>query len=251
VLKVARRGGESMSLAVMKLAELPLLDVFETQLTQLTDLNLSRNKLFNGDDLFEALLNLRHLKKLNVSDNCLNGPLSPHACELTRLEELRLDANRVTALPADSGAWVALRVLSASNNMLVTLPEQSIAWTELVCLNVKNNIIAEIPGDLIKFWEKLERLQCGGNKLRSLPEEIGFCTQLTELDCANNGIEEVPMGLTMCTQLNLLHLGNNKISLIAPEIFCMLTSLQELQLYKNKLTVLPPEIGNLVGEWQY
>jgi Leucine-rich repeat (LRR) protein len=182
VLKCARRGGECLSLSVMKLAELPLRDVFETQLAQLTELNLSRNKLFNGDILFEALVNLKQLKKLNVSENYLNGPLSHHACELTGLEELRLDANRVSALPGDCGAWAALRVLSASGNNLVTLPAQSNAWTELVYLNVKNNMITELPGDLIKFWEKLERLQVGGNKLRALPEEVGFCPQLAELD---------------------------------------------------------------------
>ncbi len=44
-----------------------------------------------------------------------------------------------------------------------------------------------------------------------------------------------------------MFLGNNKISVIPPEIFCMLTNLRELQLYKNKLTLIPPEIGNLVG----
>lgn len=114
------------------------MDVFETQLVHIKELNLARNKLFNGDMLFQvrqaeddvcsksincsilgqALVNLKQLKKLNVSENCLNGPLSRHACELTALEELHLDTNRLSSLPADCSAWASLRVLTVSDNCL-------------------------------------------------------------------------------------------------------------------------------------
>jgi Leucine-rich repeat (LRR) protein len=74
-----------------------------------------------------------------------------------------------------------------------------------------------------------------------------MCSKLQELDFSNNSIEDVPIGLAMCTALNLLHLGTNKISMVPPEVFCMLTNMKELQLYKNKITVIPPEIGNMVN----
>ena len=63
-------------------------------------------------------MNLKQLKKLNVSENYLNGPLSHHACELAALEELHLDTNRISALPGDCGAWTGLRVLTMGDNSL-------------------------------------------------------------------------------------------------------------------------------------
>lgn len=54
ILKCARKMDDSLNLAVMKLAELPLVAVFESQLVHIKELNLARNKLFNGDVLFEV-----------------------------------------------------------------------------------------------------------------------------------------------------------------------------------------------------
>ena len=144
----------------MKLGELPLVDMFATQLTLLKELNLSKNNLFNGDILFAALVHLKHLRKLNVSENYLNGPLSAAACELTGLEELRLDSNRITLLPQGCSTWSELKVLTVSNNNLISLPEQGAAWSELTFLNIKNNKITDISGELIKFWEKVKFPYC-------------------------------------------------------------------------------------------
>ena len=54
MFKCARRAGNVLNLAAMKLAELPLPAVFAAQLAHVKELNLSRNKLFNGDLLFEV-----------------------------------------------------------------------------------------------------------------------------------------------------------------------------------------------------
>lgn len=54
IFKCARRAGEALNLAAMKMAELPLPAVFAAQLTHVKELNLCRNKLFNGDLLFEV-----------------------------------------------------------------------------------------------------------------------------------------------------------------------------------------------------
>ena len=54
ILKCSRKGSETLNLACTKLAELPLLDVFASQLSHLQELNLARNKLFSGDKLFEV-----------------------------------------------------------------------------------------------------------------------------------------------------------------------------------------------------
>jgi Leucine-rich repeat (LRR) protein len=54
---------------------------------------------------------------------------------------------------------------------------------------------------------QLERLYLSFNKIREMPDEIGYCQKLVELDFCSNIIENVPIGLAMCINLNLLNLG--------------------------------------------
>jgi leucine-rich repeat protein SHOC2 len=98
---------------------------------------------------------LQDLKKLNLSENYLNGPLSSHACELPKLEVLHLDANRITSLPPNCGSWSHLKVITLADNKITTLPEESSEWTKLLYLNIKNNGLAELSGDIVKNWEQV------------------------------------------------------------------------------------------------
>ncbi len=134
--KCAKKGQETLNLSGMRLAELPVTQVFMEQLISLQELNLSRNQLFNGDILFEvrfftargecsssnsflqALANLKNLKRLNLTGNFLNGPLSSFSCELTDLEVLHLDGNRITSLPTECAAWPKLKTLTLADNFL-------------------------------------------------------------------------------------------------------------------------------------
>lgn len=93
----------------------------------------------------------------------------------------------------------------------------------------------------------MERLYLSLNRIREIPDEIGYCQRLVELDFSSNLLETIPVGLAMCIHLNLLNLATNKITNLPADIFTSLTQLRELQLYKNKLTVIPPEVGNLKG----
>ena len=53
----------------------------------------------------------------------------------------------------------------------------------------------------------MERLYLSLNRLREIPDEIGYCQRLVELDFSSNLLETVPVGLAMCIHLNLLNLG--------------------------------------------
>jgi len=215
------------------------------ELQCLLEINLSKNNLFNGEHVFDAISRLEKLTKMDLSENFLNGELSELAARMTNLEEVRLDVNHLTALGPAVGKWTKLKVFTCSDNSLTSIPAEACAWQVLTHLNMKNNKIVAVTSDHLNAWPVLQKLYLGSNLLTEIPDEVGNLTQAVEIDFSNNAIEVIPNTLSLCTSLQLLHLGNNKIQEVPPEIFSQLKSLRELQLYKNKISIIPPEIGNL------
>lgn len=58
------------------------------------------------------------LKRLNLSNNYLNGCLDGLAGNIITLEELRLDSNQLTSLPTTVRNWKHLKIFSVSDNNL-------------------------------------------------------------------------------------------------------------------------------------
>jgi Leucine-rich repeat (LRR) protein len=100
---------------------LPELLKLSPELKGLVDLNLSKNNLFNSDQVFEVLYDLPQLVRLDVSFNVLNGTLTGLVGRLDQLEELHLDSNNLVALPASISGMRALTVLSVADNLLTGL----------------------------------------------------------------------------------------------------------------------------------
>jgi Leucine-rich repeat (LRR) protein len=137
---------QSANLRNMRLAELPV-DMAQLipGLSTLTEMDLSKNQLFTIRPVFDMLSRLANLKVariqcsavqcspscatlispltpplsdysaplmqvLNITENFLNGPMPASVAGLVHLEELYLDLNRVTSLPAECGAWIKVRI---------------------------------------------------------------------------------------------------------------------------------------------
>ncbi|ELA40800.1 uncharacterized protein VICG_02163 [Vittaforma corneae ATCC 50505] len=96
----------------------------------------------------------------------------------------------------------------------------------------------------IKRFVKLESLSLGGNKLKTLPPEIGELRNLRELNLRNNEFEIFPNIIGELRNLQYLFFDGNEFELLPSEIG-KLENLQELHLNSNKLKSLPPEIGKL------
>lgn len=148
---------QEISLKALRLRRLPNLANLAQDLGALVSINLSKNNLFDGDELFQvcaylfclshaspplplaiidltpslahldalrrltdeqALSCLPQLQKLNLSENFLNGLLSEHAGLLYNLEELNLDINSLTALGPAVRNWSKLKVFTISDNSL-------------------------------------------------------------------------------------------------------------------------------------
>lgn len=101
---------------------------------------------------------------------------------LTELEELHLQGNRIEHLPTEIGQLTNLKDLKLSCNLLNKLPS-SIG-------NLKN----------------LETLTIWMNNLIEVPPEIGLLQNLKGLDLSCNPLHKIPEELTMLTHLKKLYL---------------------------------------------
>ncbi|CAM9351269.1 unnamed protein product, partial [Pylaiella littoralis] len=243
--QVVKYGLETLDASGGRLGFLPEEIRERPEMACLTDLNLSRNRLFNSDHVFGVLSCLKNLKKLDLTDNFFNGVLSATAGKLCELEDLRLDVNQISELPAAVDMWTELRVLSVSDNALTVLPPQQVGdWRNLENLNVRNNDLRVLPLEMGK-WAKLKRLLAGGNGILEIPAQVGDCPDLAVLDLRGNALAELPPELARCTALVFLHLGGNKIAHFEPALCEAFVNLQELYLYRNKITVVPPEASRV------
>lgn len=97
---------------------MPNLRHFRDDLRCLVEINLSRNNLFDSEEIFDSLSSLDQLVKLNLSENFLNGMLSSKVGCLTSLEVLNLDVNNLSALCSEVSELKKLEIFTISDNSL-------------------------------------------------------------------------------------------------------------------------------------
>jgi len=137
-------------------------------LTELTEVNLAANKLAMLKDAHFA--SWSKVTVLNINDNNLGaiGSLAP----LVALEELRLYANQLTAMPVLGSALPDLKVLE-----------------------IHKNRIAEIDDDYFAATPALERLSIWGNQLTTLPSSLATkCPKLVGIQAQTNPLTSLPAG---------------------------------------------------------
>jgi hypothetical protein len=148
----------------LKLTELP-----ESlgQLTQLQELNLSRNQL---TALPDWLGKLTQLQTLDLVENQLTA-LPDWLGQLTQLQTLNLTKNRLTVLPEWLGQLMQLQFLSLASNQLTAVPESLGQLTQLQTLYLNGNQFTALPGSFGQLT-KLETLVAFTNELQTLPMSL-------------------------------------------------------------------------------
>ena len=154
IQKVAKKRLTELKLNGLRMNAVPDMSLILPELQTLEDINLSKNNLFNVVQVFSFLSQLTKIKKINLSDNSLNGSLPECAVAMTELEELNLDRNQITDLGINIvDKWQNLKILQLNDNALQSIPAEAKEWKNLEVLNLKSNQLAEISDDLLGAWK--------------------------------------------------------------------------------------------------
>lgn len=221
------------------------------KLTNLLDLNLSRNHLAGA--IPSELGNLSKLQNLNLWSNQLTGPIPSTLGNLTNLTSLALSSNQLTgSIPEELANLTNLAQLSLNNNQLTgSIPPGLGSLTPLWDLEVGwNQLTGPIPPQLGNLTN-LVYLELYENQLMGpIPPQLGNLPKLRDLGLSFNLLTgSIPVELCSLTNMDKgLGLGHNQLTGGIPTGIGDLARLDLLDLSSNLLTgPIPSEIGNLKG----
>lgn len=147
------------------------------------------------------------------------------------LEELNANFNKLTKLPDTIGfELTGLQKLSVNSNKLAFLPYSTSHMTALRVLDVRLNCLRALP-DGLENLINLQVLNVGQNfqYLESLPYSIGLLISLVELDASYNRIKSLPDSIGCLKKLQKLSVEGNP--LVSPPMEVVEQSLEAVKEY--------------------
>eukprot|EP01114_Cavostelium_apophysatum_P007339 TRINITY_DN1942_c0_g1_i1.p1 TRINITY_DN1942_c0_g1~~TRINITY_DN1942_c0_g1_i1.p1 ORF type:complete len:1639 (+),score=512.30 TRINITY_DN1942_c0_g1_i1:223-5139(+) len=215
-LKLRKNNFEEFSPLASSLPKLKILDLSENKLvalprdigamTTLEQLLLRGNKLTNLS-LFLASLELPLLEVLDVSENELVSIASLN--QLKTLTRVELQHNKLTVLPAECFLDLsALQTLKLNDNKLTSVPPSIGSCPSLAELSLQENQLQSLPRE-IGNAKSLRKLYLEYNKLSSLPDEMANLKKIVVLILHHNELTVIPTCLRMMKSLLRLSLDDN------------------------------------------
>ncbi len=171
-------------------------------------LSLSGNSLthLNGAE-FRHLPNLKHLI---LSRNDLSVfPAELDGCQ--QLEDLDLDANRISVLDIGNSILQNLRNLSVVRNGLEVVHPSITEAARLEVLDLSNNFLGSLPGNFADL-SNLRELRVGRNSGFSPGVEVGRLPSLRYLDLTDNNLAELSDELGNLPENVLIRMDGNFFS---------------------------------------
>lgn len=228
--------------ALGDLTELVVLSLERNHLASVPDLSKLRNlvKLYLGGNKLTSIPGLNQLTKLEdlgVSDNKLSGELDVSA--LTQLRKFYGCKNRLAAINGLDNC-MNLEVLDVSDNPIKKLAV--IRSRRLKKLRLNNINLCTTPN--MGYYQDLEELDLGNNRLDKLPGGIATLTKLRKLYLSNNKIETT-VGLNKLENLEGLALDHNELTDIKGLL--ELKNLKQLNVSHNKIVTHPFDVS-VVGK---
>ncbi|CAH2216703.1 jg2298, partial [Pararge aegeria aegeria] len=248
---------EHISILDLSNKDLKTIDENMKLLLNLTQLNLSNNKL---SEVPVSVLNLENLKVLDLSHNCIkyfdDTPLFCHT-----ITTLNLANNDLNSPPY----WIwsetptNLAEINLCCNVNITKSfhngyyEELLQYKTLVTSILICNCKLKDRLDLIGTFPKAKSLVLGTtdfsfyshNDLEEVPcNGMDNCCDIEYLNLSNTNIYTVKSSIEMYRNLKEINLSHNKLDCL-PEEFCRLENLEICILSYNHLYSLPANFGNL------
>ncbi|XP_015208975.2 leucine-rich repeat-containing protein 15-like [Lepisosteus oculatus] len=217
-------------------------------LTALTFLGLSRNKICPENDTLESLINLL---SLDVSENDLQSIPIGFLQAPFKMVWINLAKNQLKTLPDGTFAKLqSLTYLDLSDNSMLLHNNIFEGLARLNTLILSGNRLTTIPSQLFDPTPKLQILDLSNNALTHLPTRLLYHQHnLSDLILNNNRFtQSVLPALRGLRNLRFLYLSGNSISSLPPFPFINLSHLTKLTLSNNSLSKLPD--GFLTGLYQ-
>lgn len=210
------------------------------ELTSLTHLNLSYNKIHTLPAAAMKLNMLINLKELYMN-NCELKGWSQLYCQ-AKLRTLHLMNNQIQGIPYEVATLVLLEDLRLQKNMISHIPDHVQNFKMLRYFDVSNNNITEID-ESIGALVHLEVLLLNNNQISEFPDTLGSLTSLTELNLSDNRLTSLP-DVSKLAKLKSLEAANNMIKQL-PKGIGGLVSLQKFDLSMNRIETLPDDFYTL------
>ncbi|CAH1799045.1 unnamed protein product [Owenia fusiformis] len=213
------------------------------ELTSLTELHLSNNKLRNATLHKDAFNASRDLRLLDLSQNLFE--YVPDAIRsgdrLPSIRRLRLQANRITFI--ESWSFRNLTTLSDINlgsNRIITIENESFpVGIKLIVLS--NNKFRFLHSGPFRDLEMLYQLQLDSNQIKIIPNTAFHgCIRLNSLGLSSNKIGRLLKTHFKDTPLvSSISVRNNDIAFIEDGTFDHIPYINVMNFGNNKLTALP------------
>lgn len=191
-------------------------------------------------EMLDVIAQILTLRELKLAENDLSGELSSALCNLTALEVLELQSNKLTSIPADFQRLTQLRILNVSENQLRSIPSEVFSAT-LIELQASKN---RLEGALLSLDSvpHLQELNVAQNSLTSLCDEDSIdLPAIKTLNISTNRLKSLPEVFTWVSITTLL-VGENKLTTL-PEGFTTLEQLRTADFTGNDLTQLDEKIA--------
>lgn len=198
------------------------------------------------NDALETITQIKSLTELKLTDNVLSGELTPSIGNLTELESLELQGNKLLSLPSELGTLTYLKVLNLSNNQLSDIPIAAICELPVTRLYLsKNRLSGTLFNNSDATMSRLQVLDVSVNSLHLLASDALSLPALKELNIGFNRITSLP-NISSWKNLSSLIAEDNKITEL-PEGFIELDQLRSVDFTGNDFSKIDARIGLMDG----
>uniref|UniRef100_A0A158P8W5 TIR domain-containing protein n=1 Tax=Angiostrongylus cantonensis TaxID=6313 RepID=A0A158P8W5_ANGCA len=206
-------------------------------LKRLEKLVVTNSNLLHLPD--KLLCNLKNLQVLNISSNWISAlPFAPSECMASQLIIADFSYNRLETLGEGLHALPSVRQLSLSHNRLSSIPMESLFKCPLLQQLELNNNALEVIEDLP---ETLIHINLAANQLTAIPGSVAVLPHLVSLNLSHNFIDESSPTVCVSDVLEFVDLSWNRIKVLPTRLFPHSTAtLVHLHLESNVIADLKP-----------